>query len=174
MNYEYVTNTNKFTVTDEDYYKTLCNRLNTDGYKITFNTFAESNKILHSFGSHGCIYYVKPPSVLLKSRHDNGENFYTNDGQMINWDNINKYKAVYDKNNNIVFDELNCELSMDEFIKELQTILPDGEMFIMKEIGHLCLTHLCANAYIVTNKKYEYVDFDEVILNTTNCKYLNN
>lgn len=115
-NYEAVSITNSFTVTDEEKYQQLYNRLVSDSEIYDFSETDKDGTLLHQFGSYGSI------DLLLAE------------------DDIT---------------------DIEDFIKELQKILPEGEMFTYKEIGHEKLRSVNGFIYVATNKTSDSFSLDE-------------
>lgn len=51
----------------------------------------------------------------------------------------------------------------EEFQTEMQEILPDGEAFVLEEVGHEKLRYLSGVAYIITKHDNDCIDFDTFI-----------
>ena len=115
-NYETVSITNSFTVTDEEKYQQLYNRLVSDSEIYDFSETDKDGTLWHQFGSYSSI------------------------GLLLAEDDI---------------------ADIEDFIKELQKILPEGEMFTYKEIGHEKLKSVNGFIYVATNKTFDSFSLDE-------------
>ena len=51
----------------------------------------------------------------------------------------------------------------EEFLSEMQAILPDGEAVVIEEMGHEKLRYLSGVAYIITKHDNDCIDFDTFI-----------
>ena len=60
----------------------------------------------------------------------------------------------------LVGNEDDCEYDWDEFIKELQKILPDDEAFIYMESGYVKLRYVTGFVLVVTNKETKSMSLD--------------
>lgn len=54
-------------------------------------------------------------------------------------------------------------LDSEEFLVEMQAILPDGEAVVIEEMGHEKLRYLSGVAYIITKHDNDCIDFDTFI-----------
>lgn len=162
-NYQCKAKTNYFSVTNEEEYRKLTERLRTNSDEIDF--FAENGK--HCFGAYDSIYYRMLPSEHLNE--DDGP-FYDKDMNKIEWEDIDDYDIIYisDKSSEcdvVIFDNDEYD-DLDEFISALQKILPDGEVFVYQEIGYEKLRYFVSFAIIATNKEAKTINFKNSIVNT--------
>lgn len=51
----------------------------------------------------------------------------------------------------------------EEFLSEMQAILPDGEAFVLEEVGHEKLRYLSNMAYVITKYDSACIDLDAFI-----------
>ena len=56
------------------------------------------------------------------------------------------------------------EYNFDEFIKKLQSILPEDEAFMFFEAGHEKLRYVCGYCVVVTNKEVRSLSIDDYAL----------
>lgn len=128
-NYYSTTRTNYFRVTDEVKYAALFERLTGGESEVfDFTRTDENGNTWHGFGAYDMINYIVP--------------LYDNDDES------------YDEEE----DDYDEEYDFDQFLDELQTILPDGEAFIMFNAGNEKLRYVCGNAIVVTNTKIEVLN----------------
>ena len=59
------------------------------------------------------------------------------------------------------------EYNFDEFLKKIQKILPDNEVFVYMESGHEKLRYITGLAIICTNKEIRQMSLQEWILSQT-------
>lgn len=71
--------------------------------------------------------------------------------------------GAYDSINGFTKDGDWCETGYDDFCKELGTLLPDGEVCIITEIGHCKLREVYADYTIITNKEVHSINMAQDI-----------
>ena len=137
-NYYSASRTNYFRVTDEVKYAALIERLTVgEGELYDFTKTDENGVIWHGFGAYDTIDYLNPA-----------------------YDEFGDDEDEFDED---AFDEEDYEdYDLDAFLKELATILPDGEAFILFNAGHEKLRYISGSAIIVTNKGIDSVGLEEM------------
>lgn len=131
-NFYATTRTNYFRVTNEVKYAELFDRLISGESELyDFSKTDEKGVIWHGFGAYDTIDAIVPD---YETEDDDSEDDEDED--------------YYDEE----------EYDFDAFLKELSTILPDGEAFIMFSVGNEKLRYVCGDAVIVTNKGIESVN----------------
>lgn len=128
-NYEAVSRTNYFRVTDEEKYNELFKNLVGLESEICDFTFTKEEKgiTLHGFGSYGPISYRVPNSNTDEDYDDEDYDF-------------------------------------DQFLAELQAILPENEAFIYMEAGNEKLRYITGFSVVVTKNDIASVDIRSAAL----------
>lgn len=131
------TRTNRFHVTNEDRYQELFGRLkgNEDGIK-DFTITDEDGRLFHGFGSASTVdYYPEPNCANCKYAEGCGK---TED------------------------DKEECEAAdFDEFVSEMQKILPEDETMIIITSGYEKLRYLTGGALVISRTETAWKDIND-------------
>ena len=181
MNYNSMGRTNYFQVTDEARYNVLFESLYGEEKK-DFTKEVDGKK-LHGFGIVNGIDFYLPASENeeVKLCIEKGITLYDEFGDEIPVSDYDKQEELYTKEDKAVYRRFDTENGgyFDEFIEELQKILPDGEVFAYETIGNEGFRYFTGAACVVTNKEVEWLDMDSFIAEiaksktgkTTSCSY---
>lgn len=114
-NYNAVSKTGEFTVTDEEKYQKLFAELECDGDQYDLSETDSDGHVMHRFGGYGSFYLTK-----------------------------------------------NGESNIENFLSELQPLLPDGTVFTYTEIGYEKLRCVSAYSVCATNAEICYISLDDL------------
>lgn len=159
-NYESTSRTNYFHVTDEARYQKLISHL--CGTSIeTFDETEEDGRILHGFGAYGSVDFTIPPSLdkyVIPFIENNA--VFDENGKTITREDIDKYDEIFDVDENSIYEE---DINFDVFVKELQKILPDNEVFVYMESGSEKLRYVSGYAIIASKTQTKNTDLDSFV-----------
>ncbi|MBR2301270.1 MAG: hypothetical protein IKA41_04885 [Bacteroidaceae bacterium] len=90
---------------------------------------------------------------------------YASDGEVKDFSKTvdGKLMHAFGANSEIRHDPYGEENEFCAFLEALQKLLPDGEAFILQEVGHEKLCYFVGYAYIVTNKEMKTIDIGDCI-----------
>ena len=93
----------------------------------------------------------------LTGGEDEIHDFTKTDGNGVVWHGFGSYGLIV-YNVPATDEDEDCEGSFDDFIDELQKILPENEAFILFEVGYEKLRYVSGSAIVVTRNRNECLD----------------
>lgn len=156
-NYVSYTLTNYFTVTDDTRFKELAKCLKCDEGEVEFDEEMIDGKKMYSLYAYGSMSYYPPmPNKTAEKLKAEYDKIYDIRNVEIDKNNIRNYDVLFDENENEIYNLYDDdESSFEDFLKEIQKILPNDECFVFQEVGHEKLRYLVGIVVVVTKNNIE-------------------
>lgn len=187
-NYNGMVRTNYFQVTDEERYQELIRGLDSENNIYFWDESNKNGVLQHGFGSYSTIEYrnlVKTvKEVLSEIEHPESVDFVLDEDidDNLEWDSVKILAnplSEEEQESHYVYHVRNFEdgktilyiseyphdystVDMSTFYEELQKILPEGEAFILQEVGNEKLRYLVGAVAIVTKDEIKCLSIDEI------------
>lgn len=166
--------TNYFRVTNGTRFMQLFRYLTSDDRVMLFTDRKTADgEQLYGFGAYGSsldAYELPLENEDVRDILESGGTVYDDSGNPFTLETVETVRQSVLSSDplgeNVIYDARENDCGLDGFLKALQKILPDGEVFVLYETSREKLNYVHGDVYVMTNRDIEFKSLSEIARDT--------